>query len=438
MTLLTSLLLLMPSPAIPASGADAGWVAAELPGLLDLYRHLHRHPELSYQEAETAGRVALELERAGVDEITKEVGGHGVVGVIRNGEGPTVLVRTDLDALPVVEQTGLPFASTVEATDDAGEAVGVMHACGHDVHMTCFVGVARWLASHRDSWSGTVVLVAQPAEERVGGARRMLEDGLYERFPRPEFALALHVSSETRAGQIAYRAGPALASVSSVDITVRGEGGHGAYPHRTVDPIVLAASLVMELQTIVSREVAPTDPAVVTVGSIHGGAKHNIIPPEVTLQLTLRSYTTEVMDQLIDGIRRRAFALAEAHEAPEPSVTIGESTPPTVNDPDLVSRIVPALGRAIGPEHVHPTDPVMGAEDFSLYSLDGEIPSFMFWLGAVPADRFEDAQEGGDPLPSLHSPIFAPDAPTAVPVGIRAMTSAVVELLPPPADATGR
>lgn len=438
MSAILALLLAMPSSPPLASGADAGWVEMELPGLLDLYRHLHSHPELSYHEAETAARVARELEEAGVDEVTGDVGGHGVVGVIRNGEGPTVLVRTDLDALPVVEETGLPFASTVKTTDDAGETVGVMHACGHDVHMTCFIGSARWLASRRDSWSGTVVLVAQPAEERVGGARKMLEDGLYERFPRPDFALALHVSSDQEAGQIAYRAGPALASVSSVDITVRGKGGHGAYPHRTVDPIVLAASLVMELQTIVSREVAPTDPAVVTVGSIHGGAKHNIIPPEVTLQLTLRSYTTEVMDQLIDGIRRRTFALAQAHEAPEPSISIGESTPPTVNDPDLVSRIVPALGRAIGAENVNPTDPVMGAEDFSLYSLDGEIPSVMFWLGAVPADRYEDAQEGGDPLPSLHSPIFAPDAPKAVPTGIRAMTSAVVELLPPPADPSGR
>jgi hippurate hydrolase len=431
MTTLISLVLLLPTAPAAPSGADASWVESELPGLLDLYRHLHRNPELSYHEAETAARIARELREAGVDEVTGNVGGHGVVGVIRNGDGPTVLVRTDLDALPVVEETGLPFASSVEATDDAGETVGVMHACGHDVHMTCFVGSARWLSSHRDAWEGTVVLVAQPAEERVGGAKQMLDDGLYERFPRPDFALALHVSSDTKAGQVAYRAGPALASVSSVDITVRGKGGHGAYPHRTVDPIVLAASLVMELQTIVSREVAPTDPAVVTVGSIHGGAKHNIIPPEVTLQLTLRSYKTEVMDQLIDGINRRTFALAQAHQAPEPTVTVGESTPPTVNDAELVSRIVPALGRAIGPENVNPTDPVMGAEDFSLYSLDGEIPSVMFWLGAVPADRFEDARNGGEPLPSLHSPIFAPDAQSSVPTGIRAMTSAVVELLPP-------
>ncbi|RUL87714.1 amidohydrolase [Tautonia sociabilis] len=438
MTALLALLLLLPIAPPASPGADSAWLNAELDGLLGLYRHLHSHPELSYHEEETARRIAAELKEAGVDEVATGIGGFGVVGVIRNGQGATVLVRTDLDALPVVEETGLPFASTVRTSDDAGETVGVMHACGHDVHMTCFVGSARWLSSHRDSWSGTVVLVGQPAEERVGGAKAMLEDGLYERFPRPDFALALHVASDVPAGVVAYCPGPALASVSSVDITVRGKGGHGAYPHRTVDPIVLASSLVMELQTIVSREVAPTDPAVLTVGSIHGGSKHNIIPPEVALQLTLRSYSSEVMDQLIDGIRRRSIALAEAHQAPEPTITIGDSTPPTVNDDALVSRVVPAIGEALGPENVVPAEPVMGAEDFGLFSLDGAIPSFMFWLGAVPPDRYQEAKDGGAPLPSLHSPLFAPDATSAIPTGIRAMTAALVELLPAGASGGAR
>ncbi|WP_169976739.1 M20 metallopeptidase family protein [Tautonia rosea] len=427
---LVVLLASLPVPISPLSGADPTWIETNLDGLIDLYQHLHQHPELSNFEEQTAARIARELHEVGVDEVSPGIGGHGVVALIRNGDGPTVLVRTDLDALPVVEDTGLPFASTVTTTDESGETVGVMHACGHDVHMTCFVGTARWLSEHRDAWSGTVLLVAQPAEERVSGARAMLNDGLYERFPRPDFALALHVASDAPVGHVAYCAGPALASVSSVDITVKGKGGHGAYPHRTVDPIVLAASLVMELQTIVSREVAPTDPAVVTVGSIQGGSKHNIIPPEVTLQLTLRSYKTEVMDQLLDGIQRRAQGLAHAHNAPDPIITIGDNTPPTVNDPDLVARIVPALETALGPDRVIPTTPVMGAEDFGLYSLDGAIPGFMFWLGTVPADRFADAQNGGEPLPSLHSPLFAPDARPAVATGIRAMTAAVAELLP--------
>lgn len=427
---LVVLLVSLPGPIAPPSGADAAWIEAEIDGLIDLYQHLHQHPELSNFEQQTATRIARELQEAGVDEVTSGVGGHGVVGVIRNGEGPTVLVRTDLDALPVVEETGLPYASTVTTTDTAGETVGVMHACGHDVHMTCFVGTARWLADHRDAWSGTVLLVAQPAEERVSGARAMLDDGLYERFPRPDFALALHVASDLPSGRVAYRAGPALASVSSVDITVKGKGGHGAFPHRTVDPIVLAASLVMELQTIVSREVAPTDPAVVTVGSIQGGSKHNIIPPEATLKLTLRSYKSEVMDQLLDGIQRRTLGLAHAHNAPEPTITVGDSTPPTVNDPDLVARVVPALETALGPDRVVPTDPVMGAEDFGLFSLDGAIPGFMFWLGTASADRVAAAQNGGEPLPSLHSPLFAPEARPAVATGVRSMTAAVAELLP--------
>lgn len=427
------LLLVASSPTAFASdppGAPESWIEGQLDGLFELYVHLHRNPELSLHEVETARRMAAELSAIGA-EVTEGVGGTGVVGVIENGAGPTVLVRTDLDALPVVEATGLPYASQATATDDEGNTVGVMHACGHDVHMTCFVGTARWLATHKEEWSGTLVLIAQPAEERGLGARAMLADGLYERFPKPDYALALHVDAANPAGVLSHRSGPALASVSSIDLLVRGKGGHGAYPHKTVDPIVLAAALVLDLQSIVSREVAPTDPAVVTVGSIHGGAKHNIIPPEVRLQLTLRSYEASVMEQLIEGIRRRAAGLASAHAAPEPELVVSESLPPTVNDPELVRRLVPVIEGVLGAENVREAEPVMGAEDFGLYSLEGEIPAVMFWLGAEPIAKYLAAQNGGEPLPSLHSPLFAPDPRPAIATGIRAMTASVVELMSP-------
>ena len=323
------------------------WIAELSPELVSLYMHLHTHPELSRQEVETSKRIADELTKAGA-EVTPNVGKLGVVGVLKNGDGPVVLVRTDMDALPVVEETGLPYASKVKARDKTGREVGVMHACGHDIHMSSFIGTARWLAEHRDRWSGTVVMVAQPAEETVGGARAMLDDGLYSRFPKPDFALALHCRPDQPAGTVGYCSGPALASSTSVSITIRGKGGHGAWPHRTIDPIVLAALLIVDLQTIVSREVEPSEPAVVTVGSIHGGTKHNIIPDEVKLQLTLRSFSEPVRQQLIAGIKRRAIALAQAHQAPEPTVEVEEGTPPTINTPALVERVVPAFVEALG------------------------------------------------------------------------------------------
>jgi hippurate hydrolase len=407
----------------------SGWLDGEIGGLVDLYKHLHRNPELSYHETATARRIAEELRRAGA-EVTEGVGGTGVVGVVRNGEGPTVLVRTDLDALPVTEITGLDYASRARAVNDQGEPVGVMHACGHDVHMTCLVGTARWLASHKDRWRGTVVLVGQPAEERIGGASAMLDDGLYERFPRPDRALALHVAHDLEIGKVGYCSGPAMASSTSVDVIVRGKGGHGAMPHETVDPIVLSALLVLDLQTIVSRELKPIDPAVVTVGSIHGGTKHNIIPAEVHLQLTLRAYRDEVRDALIDGITRRARALAEAHRAPEPSIEVGESTPATINTPELVEAVLPALREAVGDSNVVETEPTMGAEDFGLFGRGG-VPTFMFRLGTIPPGRLAEARDGGAPLPSLHSPLYAPDPGPSIRTGVRAMTAAVASLLPP-------
>jgi amidohydrolase len=422
--------------AARSSQADAGkssagdpWLGAQLKDLIALYTHLHTHPELSRQEVGTAKRIAEELKKAGA-EVTTGVGKLGVVGLLKNGEGPVVLVRTDMDALPVVEETGLPYASTVKTRDSAGREVGVMHACGHDVHMTSFIGTARWLADHRDRWAGTVVLIGQPAEEAVDGAKAMLEDGLYSRFPKPDFALALHCRPDIPVGDVSYCSGPAMASSTSVSVILRGKGGHGAWPHRTVDPIVLAALFVVDLQTIVSREIEPGEPAVVTVGSIHGGTKHNIIPDEVKLQLTLRSFSEPVRQQLIAGIKRRAIGLSQAHQAPEPTVEIEEGTPATINTPAMVERVVPALAEALGASNVHPVKPVMGAEDFSLYS-DGNVPICMFWLGTLSPERITAATSNGGAPPALHSSKYYPEPGPSISTGIRAMTAAVVKLLPP-------
>ncbi len=416
--------------ADPTPAADP-WIDSRLEGLVDLYKALHAHPELSFHEAETSNRLAAEFRKAGA-EVTTGVGGHGIVGILKNGPGPMVLVRTDMDALPVTEATGLPYASVVKTQDDAGRSVGVMHACGHDLHMTNAVGTASWLADHKDQWSGTVMLIGQPAEERVGGAKAMLKDGLYERFGRPDFALALHVGHDQEAGTIGYRAGPTWASSTSVDITVRGKGGHGAMPHNTVDPVVLAALLVLDLQTVVSREISPVDPAVLTVGSIHGGTKHNIIPDEVRLQLTVRAFRPEVRAAILDGIRRRAESLARGHRAPAPTVAVDESegVPPTVNDPALVAKLVPAWVAALGADRVAETPQSMGAEDFGLFGKDG-VPTVMFRLGTIPPDRLAAARAAGEPMPSLHSALYHPDPAPSLRGGVQAMTAAVVALLPP-------
>ncbi|WP_337173452.1 amidohydrolase [Paludisphaera sp.] len=397
--------------------------------LLKLYTDLHRAPELSMREEKTAARMADELRKAGA-EVTTGVGQLGVVGVMENGAGPVVLVRADMDGLPVTEETGLPYASKAKAVDPQGREVGVMHACGHDVHMTTLVGVANWLADHKDRWSGTVVLIAQPAEERIAGARAMLDDGLYERFPKPNFALALHCMADGAVGDVHYRAGPMLASSTALDVTIRGRGGHGSMPDKTIDPITLAALVVLDIQTIVSREISPLDPAVVTVGSIHGGLKHNVIPDEVKLELTLRSYKDSVRLALIEGIERRARALSEAHRAPEPTVEVVEHTPETSNDPELVARVTPMLREALGDDHVHEAQPVMGSEDFALYARDG-VPIMMLWLGTVPAERIQAAKDAGEPLPGLHSNKYYPEPEGSIAVGVKAMTAAVSGLLPP-------
>lgn len=404
-------------------------VAADYAHLESLYKHLHAHPELSLQEKETAARLARELKDAGF-EVTTGVGGTGIVGVLKNGTGPTILVRTDMDALPVTEQTGLAYASKVRTKDRHGNEVGAMHACGHDMHMTAWIGAARVLASMKDHWKGTLVFIGQPAEEIGAGARLMIEDGLFKRFPKPDYCLALHCNSEKPAGHVAYTEGQALANVDSVDILVRGKGGHGAAPHTTVDPIVLAARIVLDLQTIVSREISPTDPAVVTVGSIHGGTKHNIIPPEVKLQLTVRTTKDSVRKHVLEAIERIAKSAAQSARAPEPIVKVdpSEFTPALVNDPALTRRTVSLFKEVLGAEKVHERPPMMGGEDFSRYGREG-IPIFLFWLGTMSPERIAEAEKGARPLPSLHSDSYHPVPEPSIKTGVVAMSTAVLNLL---------
>ncbi len=406
-------------------------VEAEYASLEELYKDLHAHPELSFQEVQTSRKIATGLRAAGF-EVTENVGGHGVVGVLRNGPGPTVLVRTDMDALPVKEQTGLPFASTVRTKDDKGNEVGVMHACGHDMHMACFIGTARTLVALKDRWQGTLLFIGQPAEERIAGAKAMLADGLFKRFPRPDLCVALHDSPEIRAGWIGCTEGHAMASSDSVDILVRGIGGHGAAPHATKDPIVLSAEIVMALQTIVSREIKPTEPAVITVGSIHGGTKHNIIPDEVRLQLTLRSYADAVREQQLAAIRRITRGLAQAAGLPEelmPVVTVGtNNTKAVFNDPALTKRLAATFETWFGKEKVVQSPPVMASEDFGLYGRTAGVPSCLFWLGAVDPAQWEQSHRTGRLLPSLHNSHFHPQCEPTLKTGVTAMTAAVLEL----------
>ncbi len=367
--------------------------------------------------------------------MTSGVAQTGVVALLKNGPGPTLMLRTDLDALPVTEATNLVYASKVEVKQKDGRTTGVMHACGHDIHITNLIGVARYMAANKDRWSGTLMLVGQPAEETVTGAQRMIADGLFEKFPKPDFALALHVDASLEAGRVGYHAGYKYANVDAVDIVLRGRGGHGAFPHSTIDPIVMAARLVLDLQTLVSRETNPIEPAVVTVGSIHAGTKRNIIPDTCTLQLTVRSYSDEVRSHLLAGIQRKALAAAQSAGAPEPEVTVlEESTPAVFNDKKLVDRLVPVWQKALGPENVVERSPIMAAEDFSVYGRQG-IPSLIFELGSVEPKRLEGLTRGGQSPPSLHSALFYPDADLALEAGVAAMCAAALELLPPKAPA---
>jgi hippurate hydrolase len=405
------------------------WLAKNMDPLIELYRHLHQAPELSLHEEQTAAKMAAELRDVSAT-VTTGVGGFGVVGVLKNGPGKVLMLRADMDALPVAEQTGLPYASKVRTHDTRGATVGVMHACGHDVHMTNLVGVARYLSARRDLWSGTIVFIFQPAEELGAGADAMMADGLFARFPRPDFAVALHVSADTPVGQVGYRPGFAMANVDSVDIVIKGRGGHGASPETTIDPVLIAARLVLDLQTIVSREMKPIHPAVVTVGSIHGGTKHNIISDECRLQLTLRSLTPEVREQLQAAVRRKALAAAASSGAPEPSINISEGTPALFNDPELTERVARALKRVLGDENVVEGEPVMGGEDFGRYAQSG-VPICMFRLGAVSQQRLDEFAMRHMPPASLHSPVFYPDIADALAVGVPALATVALDLLPP-------
>ena len=423
-----------PCVAAPVDDAIRQRVQTELPSLEQIYRELHAQPELSFREVQTGQRVGVELKKAGA-EVTQNVGGHGVVGVLRNGPGAVVLVRTDLDALPVKEETGLPYASTVRTTNDAGTEVNVMHACGHDIHMTSLIGTARLLTALKDRWSGTVVFIGQPAEERGAGARAMLADGLFTRFPKPAYCLALHVNAEMPAGTVGTTEGFILANVDSVDITLRGAGGHGAWPHKTKDPVVLAAQTIVALQTIVSRETDPLDSAVVTVGSVHGGTKHNIIPDEVKLQLTVRSFSDEVRARTLDAIRRITRGQALAAGIPEDRLPIvkiedKEFTPACYNHPELARRVGGVFKQVFGAANVISRKPSMGGEDFAEYGRTADkIPICLFWLGSVDPARVSEAQRTGQGLPSLHSNKYHPVAEPTIRSGVTAMTAAVLELL---------
>ena len=376
MALLASFCLVLPSGSLAAE-QKAQQQAAQQRSVLELYRHLHAHPELSLQEQQTAALLAAEARAAGFT-VTENVGGTGVVALLRNGPGTVVMIRTDMDALPVSEATGWSFASRVRATNPEGQAVGVMHACGHDTHMAAWVATLRRLAQERSSWSGTLMMIAQPAEELGRGAAMMLSDGLFQRFPKPDVVLAFHNSASLPAGVIGVSEGYALANVDSVDIRVQGKGGHGAYPHTTLDPIVLGARIVLALQTLVSREINPLEPAVVSVGSFNAGTKRNVIPDEALLQLTVRSYKPEIRRQLLEGIARSARGEAIAAGVAEdrmPEVTITkESTPATYNTPELVQRFRALMQARLGKERVVAVDPVMAGEDFGRYHLS-EPPS---------------------------------------------------------------
>lgn len=413
----------------------------EIAQLVSTYKMLHAAPELSHYEEKTSAFLASQLRSFGY-AVTEHVGkydrpqftGFGVVAVMKNGEGPTVLVRADIDALPVEEKNNVPYASKVKTKNELGQEVSVMHACGHDVHITNLIGTAKILASLKDQWRGTLVLIGQPAEETVDGARAMLADGLYTRFPKPDFVVGLHDSADAEAGKILYAPGYAMASSTSVDLIIRGLGGHGSKPEATKDPIVVAAQTILALQTIISRENSPLDPAVVTIGSIHGGAKRNIIPDEVLLQLTIRTYREEVRQRILAAVERIAKGVAAAAGIPDDRAPImkiieSENAPSLYNDPQLTERMANAIGKAIGPDNVIKSAPLMASEDFGIFNLDHQIPSFYFWLGAMAPEKIAASKKSGKPLPSLHSSLFEPLPEPTLRTGVKAMTTAVLELM---------
>ena len=400
--------------------------------LINLYKELHANPELSFKEEKTSNKLANILMSLGL-EVTENFGGYGVVALFRNGEGKTIMLRADMDGLPVEELTGAPYASRTKSVNQVGDEVFTMHACGHDIHMTSLIGTVINLLEKKDKWQGTLLINLQPAEEVSGGARNMIKEGIFEKFPRPDFNLAFHVSANLPAGKVGFVPGWAMANVDSMDITIKGVGGHGAYPHTTKDPIVMASQLIINLQTIVSREIAPIEAAVVTVGSIHGGTKHNVIPSEVRLQLTLRSYTDEVRNQTISTIRRMARGLAEANGLSKesyPEITLkDEYTPALFNNPELTEKVRTSFETALGKENVLKLSPVMGGEDFGMYGrVEPIIPTALFWLGAVNKKVYDTSLRENIGLPSLHSAYFLPDPEPTISTGVKAMSTAIIDL----------
>jgi amidohydrolase len=435
----------MAAAALPLSAQStaaqtdlAASVERQLPALSETYKYLHRNPELSRHEEKTSAYEAAALRKLGYT-VTEHVGKYedggqafGVVAVLENGPGPRLLIRADMDALPVEEKTGLDYASKVKTTNAQGQEVGVMHACGHDLHTTVLLGTAREMVERKSQWHGTLMLIGQPAEEIILGSAAMMADHLYERFGRPDFVIAEHDSNDVPAGSIALKGGPLLASSNTINVVMRGIGGHGSAPQAGKDPIVLAAEFVLLAQTIVSRQIDPQQPAVLTVGTIHGGTKNNIIPDEVTLGLTLRTYSPAVRDQIIAAVRRTAQGLAEAYGIPAnrmPTVSLGESTPATYNDPPLAERLRTAAAAALGKERVLPAPAVMGSEDVGQFALDGKIPLTMYWLGAADPDKLAESRKSGVALPSLHSALFAPVYGPAITTGVTSMSAMALELL---------
>lgn len=409
-------------------------VAGDYAYLGPLFEHFHRNPELSFREFETAKRLATELRAAGF-EVTEGVGGTGVVALMSNGEGPLVMMRADMDGLPVAEQSGLPFASQARQVDVDGAEKPVMHACGHDVHMTALVGTARQMAAMRERWSGTLMLIGQPAEERGGGAQSMRQDRLWERFGRPDYALALHVSADDEAGRILVTDGAAYAGSDSVDIVVHGVGAHGAAPHQGRDPVLIGSQIVVALQTLVSREIPPRKAGVVTVGAFHAGSKHNIISDRAELSLTVRSADEATRQLLLAGIERIAINTARAAGVAEdrlPTVRLSvESTPPTVNDPELVARLSRAWIAGLGEGALQVHDPQhMASEDFPYFTLEPRIPSVYFGVGGTAREALEAARNGGPPVPSHHSPVFRIEPEPAIRSGVEATVLALLELMP--------
>jgi len=412
------------NPTLPL--VDKELIKSDIPFLLDFYKTIHQNPEISLQEKETAARLAKELKSIGF-EVTENFGGYGIVGILKNGDGPTILYRTDMDALPMPEKTDLPYASK-QVIEYNGQQTGTMHSCGHDVHMTTWLGTARTLVKMKDKWKGTLMMIGQPAEEIGQGARLMLEAGLYKKFGVPDYGVGLHSSPTIPAGQVGFGKGYTMANTESIDIKVLGVGAHGAAPHMSIDPVVIASMMVMELQTIVSRNLKPIDAAVVTVGAIKGGIKHNIIPDEVTLKLTVRTYTQEVRQMIHRRIREIARGVAIAAGLPDdkmPEVVVPDAyTPANYNTPELVDRMWSSAAKAIGATNVLEAEPQMVGEDFAMYGqTEDKVPTVLYWLGTVPAKRMAS----GD-LPGLHSPFYYPAPEKSIETGVGVTSQSLMDI----------